>query len=288
MRAERDGYFGAQNTVQSVDVQANQTVRVSMSMVPGATVGGTIRDDDGDGVANGTVQIFSVIYTNGFPVLGAAVTTRTNHRGDYRLFWLPAGDYFVGASREVYSKQGARTFYPGTPDLTAATPISLKTGENLERVDFTLKPTRMVTVSGEVTSSAPPAPAPTLPAGAHTPLQQALIAREFSSAMLGLLSRSTTVPDTSDNPVVATVSLNGNRAAFEFSAPPGSYDLAGLLPTGGAFGKIRLDIGEQDLRGVSLNIEPPIQIKGTLTVNGSLPAGLDLGKPGLLRSQTTV
>jgi hypothetical protein len=277
VRAERDGYFGAQNTVQSVDVQANQTVRVSMSMVPGATVGGTIRDDAGDTVANATVQILSVIYTNGFPVLGAAVTTRTNHRGDYRLFWLPAGDYFVGASREVYSKQGARTFYPGTADLTAATPISLKTGENRDRVDFLLKDTRMVTVSGEVTSSAPPTPAAAIPAGAQ-PLQQALIARELSSAMLGLLSRSTTVPDTSDNPVVATVSLNGNRAAFEFSAPPGSYDLAGVLPTGGAFGKIPLDIGDRDVRGVSLNIEPPIQIKGTLTVNGALPAGLDLAR----------
>ena len=279
VRAERDGYFGAHNTVQTVDVQANQPVAVSMSMVPGATVGGTIRDDGGDGVANATVQILSVIYTNGFPVLGAAVTTRTNHRGDYRLFWLPAGDYFVGASREVYSKQGARTFYPGTADLTAATPISLKTGENLERVDFELKDTRMVTVSGEVTSSAPPPAVPVIPAGAQVPaLQQALLVRELSSAMLGLLSRSATVPDTSDNPVVATVSLNGNRAAFEFSAPPGSYDLAGLLPTGGAFGKVPLDIGDRDLRGVSLNIEPPIQIKGSLTVNGALPAGLDMAR----------
>src|SRR6185503_16982339 len=106
----RDGFFSNRTSVASITVGAAPVAPVALSMVPGATVGGTIRDEEGEGVPNATVQILSVIYPNGFPALGAAVTTKTNHRGEYRLFWMPAGDYYIGASREVYSTHGARTF----------------------------------------------------------------------------------------------------------------------------------------------------------------------------------
>jgi Carboxypeptidase regulatory-like domain len=281
VRAERDGYFSNRTSVASITVGATATAPVVLSMIPGATVGGTIRDEDGEGVANATVQILSVIYPNGFPSLGAAVTTKTNFRGEYRLFWMPAGDYFVGASREVYSTHGARTFYPGTPELTSATMITLKTGESLERVDFVLRHARMVTVSGEVTSSAPPPPPPTIPAGAQlSPAQQAALAAPRPNiALLGLLSRSATIPDASENPIVAQPTLSPNRAEFEFTAPPGAYDFAGVVPSGG-FGRVALDVGDQDLRGVSLSIQPPVNLKGTITVNGATP-DLSRVRPGL-------
>jgi hypothetical protein len=88
--------------------------------------------------------------------------------------------------------------------------------------------------------------------------------------MIGLLSRSSTVPDASENPIVAQPNLTPDRAPFEFTAPPGSYDLAGIVMTGGGFGKVALDIGDQDLRGVSLSIAAPVTIKGTITVNGTV------------------
>jgi hypothetical protein len=269
VRAERDGYFDAHNAVAMVDIIGNQPVAVTLSMFPGATVGGNIRDEDGDPVANATVQIYSVIYPNGFPTLGAAVTTKTNFRGDYRLFWMPAGDYIIGASLEVYATQGARTFYPGTPDLTSATPISLKTGENIDRINFELKNPRMVRVSGEVVSSAPPPPAPTIPPGVQlSPAQQAALASATRNvAMLGLLSRKPDIPDASDNPEVAIVTLNANRGEFSFSAPPGAYDFAGIVPSGG-FGKIGLDIVDRDLIGVTLSILPPVTIPGKISIDG--------------------
>ena len=257
------------NAVATVDIIGNSPVAVALSMIPGATVGGNIRDEDGDPVANATVQIYSVIYPNGFPTLGAAVTTKTNFRGDYRLFWMPAGDYIIGASLEVYATQGARTFYPGTPDLTGAAPISLKTGENIDRINFELKNPRMVRVSGEVVSSAPPPPPPTIPAGVQlSPAQQAALASATRNvAMLGLLSRNPDIPDASDNPEVAIVTLNANRGEFSFSAPPGAYDFAGIVPSGG-FGKMGLDIVDRDLIGVTLSIVPPVTLPGKISIDG--------------------
>src|SRR4051812_9837054 len=42
VRAERDGYFSARNAVATVDVAAGAS-RVSLSMTPGATIGGRVR-----------------------------------------------------------------------------------------------------------------------------------------------------------------------------------------------------------------------------------------------------
>jgi hypothetical protein len=269
VRAERDGYFDAHYAVASVEITGSQPVAVALSMVPGATVGGNIRDEDGDPVANATVQIYSVIYPNGFPTLGAAVTTKTNFRGDYRLFWMPAGDSEIESRTSKQPNNGARTFYPGTPDLTGAAPISLKTGENIDRINFELKNPRMVRVSGEVVSSAPPPPAPTIPAGVQlSPAQQAAIANATRNvAMLGLLSRNPDLPDASDNPEVATVVLNANRGEFSFSAPPGAYDFAGIVFSGG-FGKMGLDIVDRDLIGVTLSIVPPVTLPGKISIDG--------------------
>jgi len=281
VRAERDGYFSTRGSVSSITVGTTPTAPVALSMIPGATVGGTIRDADGEGIANASVQILSVIYPDGFPTLGSAVTTKANYRGEYRLFWMPAGDYVVGASRDVYATRGARTFYPGTPELTSATMITLKTGQNLEGIDFALRQARMVNVTGVVISSAPPPPPQNIPASVQlTPAQQAALAAPPPNiAMLGLLSRSTTIPAVSENPFVAQPTLDRNRAEFQFTAPAGSYDLAGVVPSGG-FGTVALDVGDQDVRGVSLSIQPPVNLQGTITVNGATP-DLSRVRPGL-------
>jgi len=265
VRAERDGYFERHGAVATVTIANNQPVNVGLTLIPGATVGGTIRDEDGDPVANANVQIFSVIYPNGFPVLGTAVTAKSNFRGEYRLYWLPAGEYFIGASMEVYATQGARTFYPGVPELTSAIPITLKTGENLDRVDFQMKSPRMVRVSGQVISSAPP---PSLPANVQlSAAAAAALASANNMAYIGLLSRNPDVPDPSDNPSVGNISLRPDRGDFNFSAPPGNYDLAGIVPSGG-FGRIGLDIADRDLSGITLNIVPAVPVKGSFLLDG--------------------
>jgi protocatechuate 3,4-dioxygenase beta subunit len=51
---------------------------------------------------------------------------RMDDRGDYRLYGLQPGDYYISASGG-----GHMVFYPGTPDETSAEPVRVRAGEEL-------------------------------------------------------------------------------------------------------------------------------------------------------------
>lgn len=271
VRAERDGFFGARNAAATIVVPGTGAP-VALSLIPGATIGGRIKDDDGELLPNATVQALVVTYMNGYPTLSTAVTAKTDFRGEYRLFWMKAGDYIIAATRDGIPDLGARTFYPGTPELKGATTVALKTGENLEGADFTISNARLAKISGEIISQGPP-PNLTrelagLPPGVQLPPDFAPPVELY----VGL--RDPNVPETASNSLVATVVLEGSRGRFEFIAPPGRYDLYARMFSGGA-ARIPIDVGNQDIPGVTINLQPPRPLKGTINTNGGTA---DLGK----------
>jgi hypothetical protein len=101
----RDGYFGktpggsyAPNASIDVTVAGKEPLEAPISMVQGAIIGGRIFDVSGEVPSNVTVQAFSVGYVNGFASLGSDVSKATDERGEYRLLWVPPGEYFVGVT----------------------------------------------------------------------------------------------------------------------------------------------------------------------------------------------
>ena len=52
---------------------------------------------DGQPAVNATVQALKATYPDGKRVLKPVQTAITNDLGEYRLFWLPPGSYFVSA-----------------------------------------------------------------------------------------------------------------------------------------------------------------------------------------------
>ncbi len=116
VRSTRDGYFGKpvagvypQTASASIAVAAGETREVPLAMVQGAIIAGRVFDETGAVVSNMTVQAYSVGYQNGFSLLQTAVTKTTDDRGEYRLFWLPPGDYYVGATTRIGATSGWRT-----------------------------------------------------------------------------------------------------------------------------------------------------------------------------------
>jgi hypothetical protein len=66
---------------------------------------------------------------------------------------VPPGTYYVGATTGVYIDQSAtggfaETFFPGTTETAAATPVRVAAGQELANVSFALVPAAMGTVSG--------------------------------------------------------------------------------------------------------------------------------------------
>jgi hypothetical protein len=101
--------------------------------------------------------------TNGSQIERSArlVPTKTDDRGEYRLYNLPPGQYWVKAQEdgaqisETSDPPDGRmlmyppTFYPGTTQIRDAEPVLLEVGQE-RRIDIMLVPWRTAHVSGHV------------------------------------------------------------------------------------------------------------------------------------------
>ena len=71
---------------------------VVLQLMPAGTISGRVFDRDGEPLANVTVEALKYSYQEGQRVMNVVQTARTNDLGEYRLFWLQPGQYFVSAT----------------------------------------------------------------------------------------------------------------------------------------------------------------------------------------------
>jgi hypothetical protein len=80
-------------------VNAGQAVpNVVVAIMPAGTIAGRVFDRDGEALANVMVEALKYVYQEGQRTLNVVQTARTNDLGEYRLFWLQPGQYFVSAT----------------------------------------------------------------------------------------------------------------------------------------------------------------------------------------------
>src|SRR5262245_9105181 len=70
---------------------------VVVQIMPAGTIAGRVFDRDGETLANVNVEALKYSYSDGDRVLNVVQAARTNDLGEYRLFWLQPGQYFVSA-----------------------------------------------------------------------------------------------------------------------------------------------------------------------------------------------
>jgi len=110
--AVRPGYVRLPSTVTLTAGQQITDIRVAMT--PTGAIYGSVYDDKGEPLANVEVRALRASYQEGRRVLTVAQSVRTNDLGEYRLFWLPPGRYFVSAvhpdalSPRVLARPGGR------------------------------------------------------------------------------------------------------------------------------------------------------------------------------------
>jgi hypothetical protein len=289
IRVQKDGYFGRPEggnypptAAIHVSVVAKDTKDASLSMIPGALIGGRVFGLDGQLLSNAIVNALRVSYPLGYAVLEGQVSKGTDDRGEFRLFWVPPGDYYLTAEPPraaptpggAPSGQGVKTFYPGVTAVTEAKMVSIKGGEETLGMDIGLRPISLFKVSGQVSSLIPP------------PAQQ-LDAPGVNAAVLVLLSPDGNAPD--DTKQVGTVPLLPTIGQFEIPVLPGIYDLFARVPdaasqsAGGApqaWGRARLEVRDTNISNVLITIPPSVDVKGTVTAPGGRI-------PGAIRIQLT-
>jgi hypothetical protein len=88
---------------------------------------------------------------------------RTNDLGEFRVYGLAAGEYFISAERPQWDGYRnisadmtlqASTFHPGVSDASAAQPITVSPGETVSGVEFRLLTNPGFTVAGVIVDQA--------------------------------------------------------------------------------------------------------------------------------------
>lgn len=153
--------------------------RADITMPRGSVIAGRIVDEFGDPIADVAVTALRSTWSNGKRRLqSAGRAAMTNDLGQYRIYGLSPGEYYVSAtsrgSQEMMVAEMAMmarvsiaggpgaeaprsgyapTYFPGTPNGAQAQRLTLAMGQEAQNTDFGLVPVRLVTVKGTVIGS---------------------------------------------------------------------------------------------------------------------------------------
>jgi len=292
-----DGYYGLPGNTRLVTkyvaVEApNPVPPTDIFMVKGGIIAGRVRDPNGQPASDITVLVTQFAYSSGRAQLIAVNSNTTDDRGEFRIFWVAPGEYYVDASPRVATAvpgrqdSWARTFFPGVADPTTATTLVVKDGAEIERIDFQIQPrasTSTFTISGKVSN----------PLTSSGPITGALA----GVVPLTLLPREPGLLDSWTSPTMR--SSTGQNGEFEFrNVRPGSYDLfaayqpprlqapaspsgtsaaspAPLLLTRYYIDRARVDIHDSNVEGVQLQIQPGTEFRGKVVAQGSTSMTMD-------------
>ncbi len=161
--AHKPGYFSTADLNPS-DFQpeivhlVDDTASLTLQLLPEAIIAGHVATAKGDPIEDTPVHIFREVISNGYrhwEVKGQATTEEDGH---FRMVGLMPGRYLLAAGPILPSvraiptrgprKEGFGTmFYPGVPDMDAATPFVLAGGQQVT-ADLILKPEPVFQVSG--------------------------------------------------------------------------------------------------------------------------------------------
>lgn len=130
------------DTRTSVTVGKDETIEnIDVALVRGGVITGKVTDADGRPIVEEEISFTLTTQTRGLPYVRLI---RTDDRGVYRAFGLPAGRYLVSAGKDSgasFGKANAghlRTYHPTAATPAEATPIEVNEGTEATNVDITL------------------------------------------------------------------------------------------------------------------------------------------------------
>jgi hypothetical protein len=243
---------GRQGTALSLD-PGQHLENIMLRMSPQAVIAGRVVDEDGDPVPNIQLQLLHYSYRKGKRKLEPWDNSGTNDLGEYRLFGLSPGKYYLSATpaegpRLYTGRQGyAPTYYPATNDPASAGALELQPGTLLRGVEITLMKTRTVRLRGRVVDPAGPA---------TMGVNVMLTPREGAESMF-------------ERQLSANMDSQGG---FEFpSVIPGAYLVQAFKHAGANkmyAATQAVDARGNDVENIVLELAPAAELKGYLRVEG--------------------
>lgn len=242
-----------------------------IELTPGAKISGIIKNADGKPMPEVSVEAVKKFQSgNGIQLQGVGAPSFTNAAGEYRMTGLTPGRYYLRAIPPTTAPDGnppssnakppapakakafAPTYYPNGGDVTSASPLSVRSGDDLAGMDITLTAVRAVNITGKILLAGTSAPS----AGASV----TLISNEAGSSQREV-----------------TTDAKGN---FEFlGVPSGDYVLVARVEPQTAkskmlWGQRPLHVRDSNLRNANCVIGAGVQVNGRIHVDDK--ASIDL------------
>jgi hypothetical protein len=135
--AMRTGYVRAQygqrgpnSNASTLTVTAGQRITdVRLSMVRSGAISGRLIDTEGEPVSEAQVHAWRITYADGWRVLTPVTSLASNDLGEFRLFGLPPGQYYISAQPEPPDYIRGPSFNALGPVMPGAIVTSFSAGQ---------------------------------------------------------------------------------------------------------------------------------------------------------------
>ena len=254
--ATRSGLPGTRITLTA----GQKLSSLELKLIPFGVISGKVVDQDGDPVTGVPITVMHWGFMRGGrQLLPSGGGASTNDRGEFRIYNLPSGRYFVLArpmqidryamsgimpggktpvtEREQVREEYAMTFYPSAPDVTAAAAVLLNAGQEASGRDIQLRKTRVFTVQGRV-------------AGSQKGPRVSLSMQPVDATSSGVFGMG------------RAASMRQKDGNFTFRGiVPGRYMLVAMT-NNRVDGRQEISVGDSDLTGIVVTLTEPGSIKG--------------------------
>src|SRR5207253_4212586 len=138
---------------------------LTLSLLPQAVVTGRIVDEDSEPVRGVNVQAMRIGYNQGRKRLVTVGSALTNDLGEYRVYDVPGGKYYISAvlrnaaQNALGKDRYLPVYYPGTADPSTAVQLDIPAGSQMRGIDLTMRRGPTVTVRGKFANVASDYPA---------------------------------------------------------------------------------------------------------------------------------
>jgi len=279
--ATRPGYINAEypqkqpnSPTSPITFTPGQRVEnVQLNMTPGGVISGRVTDN---GQPIGIVDVYALKFSEN-NVSVQVLSAKTNDLGEYRLFWLPPGQYYVSADIKDGAQAGplilntdgdngssifqlrlvgravlnravgagaadnerhVPTFFPGTIDPARATPVEVRAGAEASNININAPALPVHHIRGRVTGI------PEGPAG-QRPIVQIL---------------------QTPYPITPYPVIQGDPdGAFDMPrVAAGTYSMFSVV--GNRIGKTTVEVQDADVNGVVVTLTSGLELSGRVVV----------------------
>jgi hypothetical protein len=269
LSAECVGFLYAQYDAELRLSADDKVIGIEIKLVPQAVLSGRVLDQDGDPWPHAHVNVFHPVWKKGHRHIELAEDTgswEVDDRGEFRIASLAPGRYYVQAGPdatwenehhpEVSNEPAIRqqpTWYPSSPDVESAAPITLAAGQQFTGIDIRLRrgTGSKLRIRGKLTGLQD---IPALPSSQ----------RQFGPRIFA--HRLPTAVD--EDGQHASIRADG---AFEITGvPSGAYDVwvTQGFPESTILGRARVQVDDRDVENVAVELHPPQSLPVKVRIEG--------------------